>query len=232
MRTALIQYAPIGVDVPRDPTTSAIDTVTIDRWSSDAAKKINAQRRVTTQFETEITLVADQQLYSLPTGARDPITVMRKRNSLSAIDDPLSLELRQPIYHSPFGVLPTGQEVDPALDLIQRQNQTRVRREDDFELSGTKIRLLFPIVAGEKVVVKYQKPDLTLASVPSDYFELILTYMRYMLLDWFISTRGAGVAVVGTSLSGSNDIMALQRTKQDLWGTWVSGVNAIGPEVG
>lgn len=218
-------FAPEGVELPRDIDDNEVREQTILRWAQDAAWKINEARGKTTIKQTTIETVAGQQDYALPADARTVRRIIREQlgRDSTVYDVP---DQRTVIGAQPFGYLPSGQAISGALDLIGRQNLSRQRREDSYELFEGQLRLLFPIVAGETIRIEYQVVDRSLNSLPDDYFELVLTYLRWKALDWFLGKHGAGIISTGDSLA--DDSMAvLNRQMHGLERQWIAALNAI-----
>lgn len=223
-------HAPIGVEVPRDPNTNLVSESTIERWAADAAQAINERRGKTTTKETTVTLVADTVDYALPADCRDVIEIQRRHatvQSTSVLGIPVS-GYNGPTF-SPFGNLPTGQEVSPALDAINRSRLAITEREDDFELIGGQLRLLFPIDAGEVIVVRYRAIDRSYAEVGDDRFTAILTYLLYQNLEWWLGKHGASIAQDHDALV-PGELGTLYRRKAELESKWYLALNSIGPE--
>lgn len=227
----LKQYAPVGVELPRDQATNQVDESIIVRWAQDAAGHINNRRARTTVVETTLTLTADEQDYALPEACREVKRVERNANAPQHANTCLGIPCTgHPIFGT-GGMLPSGQGMSPALDLIARQQRTQNRREDDWELLGGQLRLLFPIVEGEVVRVRYTAIDRDYLTLPEDRFELLLTYCRWKAVDWFIN-RNASSVVQSGSRFGEEGMSSLARQERQLFGEWTSGLNAIGPEAG
>jgi len=221
--------APIGVEIPRDITDNSVNEDTIERWALDAAGKINERRGKTTSKETDITLVEDQQLYDLPANCRRVTGIVR--GQLSDTHETLGVPRIEPaLGFGHFGSLPSGQEITPGLDVINRTRIQRLRREDTHELLEGQIRFTFPITAGEVVRVRYVEVDRTLASVPDDRFELIMVYLLERTLDRHIGRHGANISVENDSFVDEG-MATLIRQRADKQAEWIAGLNAIGPEV-
>lgn len=220
---------PVGVELPRSSSTNAISTTVIERWAKDAAGEINKRRRKTTRQETNITTVANTQEYDLPAECRKVIEIIRSHvadtyETLGVPNQSHTLGLAN------FGSLPSGQEVSASLDLINRQRVNRMRREDAWEHVGTQIRLMFAIQANEVIRVIYEVVDRTLASVPADRFELVMTYLLLRTLDRHIGRQGANIIVTGDSLA-TDAMTVLNGQKLQKQDEWTTGLNRIGPEV-
>lgn len=223
-------YAPVGVSLPRDDDGTERDS-TLLRWAQDAAGVINAKRGKTTVLETTITIVENQELYDLPSGARGVVGIRRGTNAPQGTTKILDVPIQGTAFgFGQFGNLPSGQEVGGALDVINRQRLERVRREDDWDLLEGQIRFLFPMVEGEKIVVRYRIVDRDLASIPDDYFELLFTYMLWKNLDWFIERNAASVSMDADHFTESGGMSNLFRRRAQLERTWTAGINSIGQE--
>jgi hypothetical protein len=221
--------APVGVELPRNISTNAVNETTLARWAADAAGEINLRMKRTTIKETTITTTVDTQDYDLPANCREVVEIIRSHVSdvyetLGIPNTPNTLAIAN------FGTLPSGQEVDASIDLINRGRLQRMRREDDFEQFGTQIRFLFPVDADEKIRVRYRAIDRSLATVPDDRFELVMTYMLWKTLDRHIVKHGANIAVDGDGFANQG-MAAFTRLKLDKEQEWISGLNSIGPEV-
>lgn len=229
----LSTYSPQGIDLPRDTDTNDPHTSLITSWAQDGAGAINARRGKTTCLETDITLVADQQEYDLPSNCREVIKIIRLTTGGTHVNEVLGvpIDFRGGLYPSNFGYgcLPSGQEISPSIDLLSRQRASQLDREDDFELYAGQIRFLFPIIADEIVRVKYRAVDRSIASVPDDYKMLLLAYLRYQNLNWWLTKHGASLAIDGdrTVTLPQTALNAMRRAAMEEWN---SGLNAIGSE--
>jgi hypothetical protein len=224
--------APIGVELPRDPDDNSINETVIEGWVDDAAQMINNRRGKTTLKETTITTTAGTAEYDLPSGCREVVAIRREHISPASTYEVLGVPPGglPALSHGSFGFLPSGQEVDMALDVIQRTRMQRHRREDEYEFIGGQIRFLFATVDDEQIVVRYREPDRRLLSVPDDRYELIMTYLMYKALDRHLSKHSVQIAADGGDFI-QGDMSMMLRLKMEHQSTWNSGLNAIGPEV-
>lgn len=217
-------HAPTGVELPRDQDNQ-VRTITLQRWAEEAARRINERRETTTVLETTIAVVAGQDEYDLPAQAREVLGVTRQHGTRVA-EDLIEVSGQPILGYAPYGEIPSGQQVDASLDLVGRLSLARVIREDDFELIGGKLRLLFPLTAGENLVVTYRAIDGSLDSVPEDYFDKVLLYMRFRLLDWYVGVHGVNVAQDGAGF-GIESMMNFRRLRDDLKRDWITELNSI-----
>lgn len=225
---ALEIHAPVGLELPRSPDTNEVDSATIERWVGDAAQKINDKRAKTTLKEYVLTTVADVQDYDLPSDCR---TVSRiTRSSLNTRTQVLGVPIDALgggfVGYGAFGLLPSGQEVTGSIDLINRQRAAMIKREDDWEIFGGRIRLNFPVDDGEQINVEYRAIDRNLASLPDERFDLVLTYCLVKNLEWYIQRHAISVVQTGDSLT-QNSLAAMIRIKADMEAAWVAGLNSI-----
>lgn len=227
--TSLKIQSPLGSELPRDQTTNQIHIPTVERWAFDAAAAINEKRARTTLLEADITIIADQQEYDLPDGCRSVVKITRQVGL--GFTDREVLEIPSQNQFGLAGCFPSGQSISPATDLIARQQLTRAHREDDFELIGATIRFLFVGDAGEVVKISYRVVDRTLASVPADRYELVLTYMQMKTIDWFIGKYGSGGIVVNHDRISADSGSELIRRRAELDRDWTAGLNSIPREV-
>jgi len=225
--TELRIHAPKGVEVPRDPATNVIYEPTIERWAADAAQLINERRGKTTRLEVDITTEDGVHSYDLPETCRSVLKIDRLqyggRNEI--LDIPV--DRGSVLGLGMGGFLPSGQEITGALDVIARQSIVRQHREDEYELIGTAtIRFLFPIDGEETIRVTYYALDRTLDSIPEDFFEHVLTYLRMKNLDRFIGREGSVIAMDEQRLV-EGGMSVLIRQKAELQNAWLSALNSI-----
>lgn len=221
--------APVGLEIPRDPTTDAESTATMTRWAQDAAQQINERRNKTTLKETFITLVEGQTDYALPSGCRMVDRIDRRHATVQS-SEILGIPTQRYSYGlGPFGTLPTGQEISPAIDHINRSRLTITEREDEYSLIGGLIRFLFPIEDGEDVKVVYREIDRDYAEVGDDRFTMLVEYMVFQNIDWYLNKHGVGFAQDHDTF-GREATAVLFRRRQELHGKWLANLNAIGPE--
>ena len=226
---SLQSHAPIGVEVPRLVDSNDIDEDTITRWAEDAAQTINERRGKTTLKEVVLTMVADTTEYDLPSDCREVKRIVRRHATVQS-----STILGIPsqginLGMGPYGTLPTGQEVTPSIDAINRGRLVNTAREDEFELIGGQIRMLFPIEAGEEIKVRYTAVDRSFENLSDDRYTMILDYILIQNLDWFFGVHGTGLAQDGDSF-GQTQTSVLFRRKRDLEERWLAALNSIGPE--
>lgn len=222
----LVAYAPNGVELPKNPDDNQIRTETLTRWAEEGSRKINERRQKTTIKETTISLVEDTQEYDLPSDCRDVINVKRQHSTSSVLDVPVAAN----VFGLRYGVmLPSGQQVDAGLDLINRQQLAREQCEDDYEIFGGKLKLLFPIDAAEDIIVRYRAISASLDTIPDDYFNKLLTYMRFRLLDWYVGRHGVNISQDG-SVFGQEAVVSYRAMRNDLERQWLSELNSIGAE--
>lgn len=229
--TELKVHAPVGVSVPREPDSSDVREATIQRWAEDAAQAINSRRGKTTRLETTITVVADQELYDLPGDAREVVGLIRATNAPQGTTKVLDIPRQTQAlgYGGAFGHLPTGQTISGSIDLLNRQALARTRREDDHDLHQGQLRLLFPLVAGEKIVVRYMVIDRDFTALPTDYFTLVHTYLLYQNIEWHLGKYPSNLSQDADRLVDEGQ-GSLFRRRAELVRVWREGLGAIGLE--
>lgn len=230
---SLKMQSPTGIELPRDPERNDVHMPTIQRWVEDACGLLNAARRRTTLKETTITITADVQDYELPDAAREVVRIDRDADAPSNNTRILDIPFAQPPFlgYGSFGSLPSGQEISPAIDLINRQRVVRNRREDSWQMFDGQIRFLFPCTEGEKVRVTYRVIDRSLANLPDDYYSHVLLYLRIQNLEFYLERNSAQIVSDGDRLLPDR-IASLTRTKFDLATQWTGVLNSIAPAPG
>lgn len=229
--------APVGMELPRDPDNNAIAEDVIAVWADDGAEKINERRGRTTLKETTVTTVDGVQDYTLPTDCRLVEGIIRNQLAPASGSTILGIPVTAAGMPVPplgmgqlYGMLPSGQEISPALDLINRQRLSAMRRENQWEIIGGVIRLLFPIVGGETLVIRYRAVDRTYADFGSDKLEPLVTYLLWKNMDWFLSKHAISVVQDGARL-GVEGMAAMTRQKLDLESRWTTYLNGLPKEV-
>lgn len=183
-------YSPLGIVLPRDSDTNEVKQDTIDRWAKDITQQINQRRSKTTLKEATIVLVEGVQDYSLPGDCRTVKSIVRNDGNPRPTREFGGTDPFMGGAFAGFGFLPTGQDISPSLDLIQRQQLRRVHQEDEWEMIGGKIRFNFCIAPDEKVRVVYEAIDRDFTLLPDDHFSLVIDYCRWAVLDWHIGKTG------------------------------------------
>jgi hypothetical protein len=225
-------HAPMGIELPRNPDDNKVNVTVITRWAQDAAGALNGARGATTLKETTITTTADVQDYALPADCRSVVKIQRGFDAPAVSGVVLDVPIAQGPFlgYGNFGNLPSGQEISPAIDLINRQRLVRNRREDQWEMFGGQLRLEFPTVDGEQIRVTYNAIDRSLASLPDDYFTPLLIYLRWQTLEWYVQKYGVAIAQDGDRLT-SDRVAVLNRQARVLEERWQGFLNGLTPEV-
>lgn len=220
-------YAPAGIDLPRDPETNQVDSGIIGLWAADGVGEINKRRGTTTVKEVQLTITAGTTLYTLPADCREIIRLDREQMDGSQKTNILDMPSNSFGGWMPtFGALPSGQEVSSSIDLIMRMRQERTKRENDWELIGTQIRLLFDPREGEPVTIRYRAIDRNLSSLTDDRFTLILLWCRIQVLDWWLVKRGLEGSILGEGpVPQMRQSVVLMKTQ--LMADWLLQLNSI-----
>lgn len=228
---------PVGMELPRDPSNNTIAEDIIAVWADDGAEQINERRGRTTLKETTITTVESVQTYTLPTDCRIVEGIIRNQLAPASGNTILGIPVTAAGMPVPpiglgmlYGQIPSGQEISPSLDLINRQRLSAMRREDQWEIISGAIRFLFPIIAGEGIVLRYRAVDRSYDTFGSDKIEPLVGYLLFKNMDWYLSKNAISVVQDGSRL-GVDGMAAMTRQKLDLEARWNVYLNNLPKEV-
>ena len=204
----------------------------VDLWIGDAAEKINDRRKKTTKLEANIDLVAGTQLYDLPEDCVKIEDLILDSQDLPGnprlfTGFPLEAQIGPAMIG---GLLPNGQSVTGSIDHIMRSEAQRVRREVHWDTYGGQLRIHFQPETGRKARLVYRVVDRDVEDLPTRYHNAIVTYLRFMATEAFLTSAAMSSDHTGDSLARMN-LDAIRRAAQTLRENWETTLVGIVPEV-
>lgn len=212
------------VPVDARPDNSDEDDALITGWFGDGASIINGRIGTTTQVSTTITLVEGQADYDLPGSWRRLTQVIPVRPGVTQVlGVPVNIDTV-----GAMGYLPSGQEITPGMDMINRIHRAQADDEVTYgcRLFAGKLRVEFRFSAGDQIRVEGLKSNRNVEDVPEDYWDLLVTYVRLQSIEAQIPILAATAATDGSGMQ-QRALGQLNAHRNVLLSKWRAGVAGI-----